>query len=46
MTTRRDFLMTATAGLTLGFFLPSLSRLGVVDTAAAAPAATEVNTWL
>ena len=38
---RREFLVTATAGLGLGFFLPAVTRSG---TAAAADA--QVNTWL
>jgi isoquinoline 1-oxidoreductase beta subunit len=40
---RRQFLVTAGAGLTLGLFLPGLSRLETVE---AAPDGTAVNTWL
>ena len=47
MTTRRDFLVTAATGLTLGFFLPQFSRLGssAIATAEASGPAS-VNTWL
>ena len=40
---RRTFLTTAASGLTLAFFLPSLSRF---DTAESAATETRVNTWL
>ena len=40
---RREFLMTAGTGLTLAFFLPTVSRLATVD---AAPSTAQVNTWL
>ena len=38
---RRSFLVTAACGLTLGFFLPEVSRLGHVEAAGGT-----VNTWL
>ena len=44
MTSRREFLVTTAKGLTLGFFLPGLSRLGATATAAAGN--TQVNSWL
>lgn len=39
---RRSFLISATGGLTLGFFIPEVSRLGELE--AATPG--QVNTWL
>lgn len=40
---RRGFLSTAASGLTLGFFLPEVSRLGELS---AATAPGQVNAWL
>jgi isoquinoline 1-oxidoreductase beta subunit len=40
---RRSFLVTAGGGLTLGFFCPEISRVAELQ---AAPASTQVNTWL
>lgn len=39
---RRSFLISATGGLTLGFFIPEVTRLGQLE--AATPG--QVNTWL